>query len=176
MKIFLIAGKSGSGKSTVAKIIKDYYEEKKQKTIITEYSKYLKIYAKEMLGWNGDDQKKPREFLQEMGSYIRQNLGMPNLFIERMATDFKIYSKFIDTIVISDVRLPEEIDFMKERYPHTYAILVEKETPSNSLTPKEAAHITEHALDNYNNFDYIISNSDENLLKDKVLEILSELD
>ena len=69
MTIFLIAGKSGSGKSTVAKIIKDYYEEKKQKTIITQYSKYLKIYAKEMLGWNGDDQKKPREFLQEMGSY-----------------------------------------------------------------------------------------------------------
>ena len=42
MRIFVIAGKSGSGKNTTAKLIKKYYDTKGQKTIITEFSKYLK--------------------------------------------------------------------------------------------------------------------------------------
>ena len=49
MKIFLVAGKAGSGKGEVSKIISDYYNKKGYKTVISEFSKYLKLYAKEMI-------------------------------------------------------------------------------------------------------------------------------
>ena len=43
MRIFLIGGKSGSGKGEVAKIIKEYYIYKLETCAITEYSKYLDV-------------------------------------------------------------------------------------------------------------------------------------
>ena len=42
MRLFVIGGKSGSGKSALAKLIKEHYNKLEEKTIITEFSKYLK--------------------------------------------------------------------------------------------------------------------------------------
>ena len=75
MKIYLVAGKAGSGKGEVAKIIKEHYLSLKKKPVITEYSKYLKLYASEILGWNGGEPK-PRKFLQDLGVTIRENILM----------------------------------------------------------------------------------------------------
>ena len=63
MKIFLIAGKAESGKAEVAKMIKEYYIYQRKDAVITEYSKYLKEYAKEMTDWDGLKVNKPRKFL-----------------------------------------------------------------------------------------------------------------
>ena len=41
MRIFLIAGKAGSGKNVVAKLIKEYYIYKVEECAITSYSKYI---------------------------------------------------------------------------------------------------------------------------------------
>ena len=40
MRLFVIGGKSGSGKSALAKLIKEHYNKLGEKTIITEFSKY----------------------------------------------------------------------------------------------------------------------------------------
>ena len=175
MRVFLIAGKAGSGKSEVAKIIKDYYEKLKEKTVITEYSKYLKLYAKEMLDWDGNPKNKPRQFLQEMGLFIRENLKQKDLLINRMKTDMTVYEHFFKNVIISDVRYPEEIISMKEKYPQAISISVVNETEDSPLTIKQASHKTEHALDNYDGFDYVIHNNFEQNLKNDVYEILEEL-
>ena len=175
MRVFLIAGKAGSGKSEVAKIIKNYYEKLKEKTVITEYSKYLKLYAKEMLDWDGNNQNKPRDFLQEMGLFIRENLKQKDLLIKRMKTDMLVYVHFFKNVVISDVRYPEEIILMKEDYPKAISILVVNDLEDSPLTIKQARHKTEHALDNYEGFDYVIHNQFEQNLKNEVYEILEEL-
>ena len=175
MRVFLVAGKAGSGKSEVAKIIKDYYERLKEKTVITEYSKYLKLYAKEMLDWDGNNQNKPRDFLQEMGLFIRENLKQKDLLIKRMKTDMLVYEHFFKNVVISDVRYPEEIILMKEDYPKAISILVVNDLEDSPLTIKQARHKTEHALDNYEGFDYVIHNQFEQNLKNEVYEILEEL-
>ena len=175
MRVFLIAGKAGSGKSEVAKIIKNYYEKLKEKTVITEYSKYLKLYAREMLDWDGNNQNKPRDFLQEMGLFIRENLKQKDLLIKRMKTDMLVYEHFFKNVVISDVRYPEEIILMKEDYPKAISILVVNDLEDSPLTIKQARHKTEHALDNYEGFDYVIHNQFEQNLKNEVYEILEEL-
>ena len=53
------------------RIIKKYYDTKGQKTMITEFSKYLKMYAYEFLG-SYDESNKPRKFLQELGDEVRK--------------------------------------------------------------------------------------------------------
>ena len=71
MKIFVVGGKSGSGKNEVAKMIEEYYIYNLKKCVITEFSKYLKVFAKELTDWDGVSQAKPRDFLQEFGEVIR---------------------------------------------------------------------------------------------------------
>ena len=71
MKIFLIGGKSGSGKGEVAKLIKEYYIYKLEESVITEYSKYLKLYATELTDWDGNPVTKPRKYLQSIGDVAR---------------------------------------------------------------------------------------------------------
>ncbi len=174
MKVILIAGKSGVGKTKTAQILKKELEKRKQKVVITEYSKYIKLFAKEMLDWDGLEPK-PRAFLQEMGSFIRENLHHKDLFIKRMLTDMEVYEKFMDIVIISDVRMPEEIIKIKEKYLEVITILVTKKDGDYLLSSKEKAHKTEHALDNYNDYNYVINNDDEEDLYDNVLEVMEDL-
>ena len=64
MKIFLISGTAGSGKGEVAKLIKEFYIYKLESSVITEYSKYLKSFARELTDWDGNPNTKPRKYLQ----------------------------------------------------------------------------------------------------------------
>ena len=172
MKIFLIAGKAGSGKKEIAKMIKEYYIYQKQETVITGYSKYLKLYAEEILDWDRSDASKPRKFLQELGANIRTSLDMPNFFTDRMKQDFKIYEEYADVCVIDDVRLPDEIETIKNEYDDVTSILVINQFGNSNLTVEEQVHPTETALENYDKFDYTLINSDLTKLKEEVFKIL----
>lgn len=174
MKIYLVAGKSGSGKGEVAKLIKEYYLAQKQKSIITEYSKYLKLYAKEVLNWDGDEPK-PRKFLQDLGVTIRENMDMPLMLINRMLEDIKVYELYYDVVIISDVRYPEEISEIKKKFPqNTHSIYVINQFASSKLSLEEQMHVTENALENYGDFDITITNDNIEKLDDKVYAFLRE--
>ena len=108
MKIFIIGGKSGSGKGEVAKLIKEYYIYKIEESVITNYSKYLKLFATELTDWDGNPATKPRTYLQEIGDVVRKYDN--NFLINRMIDDINIYKKYVNNVIISDARLPEEID------------------------------------------------------------------
>ena len=172
MKVYLVAGKAGSGKGEVAKLIKEYYIYQKSETVITEYSKYIKVFAKELTDWDGNPLKKPRKFLQDMGLYIRTEMGEPKFFVRRMLEDLDIYSNYVDVVVISDVRYPIEIEEIKKNYPDAVAIYVENQFGQSALSIEEQTHPTEIALEEYPNFDYTIANDNIGDLKDKVFKIL----
>lgn len=175
MKIYLVAGKAGSGKAEIAKIIKEHYLSLKHKPIITEYSKYLKLYANEILGWNGSNPK-PRKFLQDLGITIRENMGMSNMLINRMIEDIKVYSLYYDVVIISDVRYPEEIEEMKKTFKNVYSIYVVNQFGKSELSLEEQTHITETALENYGNFDVTITNDNINVLDNRVIEFIERVE
>lgn len=156
-KIILIGGKARSGKDTIMSYLKSKYELDNKKVINLQISSYIKEYAKKISNWDGSDETKPRELLQELGTdIIRKNID--NLFfINRIIEDIKVYSYFFDVIIISDIRFPIEIDSIKSKYSNTISIGV-KRPNINILTSNEESHITETSLDNYNNFDYTILN------------------
>ena len=170
MRIFLIAGKAGSGKGEVAKIIKEYYIYKLEKCVITEYSKPLKKFAQELTDWDGNPNTKPRKYLQDLGDQIRKIDS--KYFINKMLDDLKIYETLTDNLVISDVRMPDEIEDIKLNYDNVYSICVENQFSASKLSVEEQAHITETALEDYAEFDYILANDSYDNLKDKVFKFL----
>ena len=174
MKIFLIAGKAGSGKHEVATFIKEHFIYEKQETIITGYSKYLKQFAEEIIDWDRNENNKPRKFLQDLGVQIRTELGMPDFFTDRMLDDIKVYEKYASVVVIDDVRLPNEIEKIKEAYEDVTSILVINQFGDSGLTVEEQIHPTETALENYDKFDYTLINNDMNQLKEDVFKILGD--
>ncbi|MBQ4583580.1 MAG: hypothetical protein IJA94_01635 [Bacilli bacterium] len=174
MKIFLIAGKAGSGKAEIAKMIKEFYIYKKENSIITGYSKYLKMYAKEMVDWDGNENNKPRKFLQDLGSYIRHDLNMPYFFIDRIIDDIRIYERDADICIIDDIRLPEEIEEIKKNFDDVTSFLVINQFGKSSLTIEEQIHPTETALESYNGFDYTLVNNNLTTLKEDLFRILEE--
>ena len=171
MKIYLIGGKAGSGKSEVAKIIRNYYLTNNKRVLITEFSKYLKMYAKEILNWQESDAK-PRKFLQDLGVTIRENMDMPHMLINRILEDLKVYSLYYDVVILSDIRYPDEITEIKKAYSNALSIYVINQFKESTLSLEEQMHITETALENFTGFDYTITNDEKENLENKVLNIL----
>ena len=171
MKIYLVAGKSGSGKGEVARIIKEYYLGLGKKPIVTGFSKYLKMYAKEIIDWNGNDPK-PRKFLQDLGVTIRENMDMPLFFVIRIIEDIKVYELYFDVVILDDVRLPIEIDEIKKTFDNVYSMYVVNQFAPSTLTIEEQMHKTETALENYSNFDFTIVNDNIERLDDRVINFI----
>lgn len=169
-KLFIISGKARSGKEEISKIIQNYYKEKKCITISFAY--YLKDYVKRITDWDGNENTKPRELLQNLGIELIKNKIDNKLLINRIIQDIEVFSYFYDIIVISDARLIDEIEYIKQKYTDSICIRVDRPLFDNGLSTKEKSHITETGLDNYNNFDYIVINDNYDNLKNKIENIL----
>lgn len=171
-KIFIISGKARSGKGEVSKIISNYYKDKK--SIIISFGHYIKDYAKRVSDWDGSEENKPRELLQQLGIELIKNKIDNKLFINRILEDIEVFSYFYDIIIINDARLLDEIETLKEKYKNSISIRVIRDS-DNKLTNEEKSHITETDLDNYTNFDYVIENNNYVELINKVKDILEEV-
>ena len=163
-KIIVLSGKAKSGKNTAANIISEYY---KDKCIQISFAHYLKQYVKNISTWDGSEETKPRDILQSIGIDLIKDKINPNLLIDRVCDDIKVYSYFFDYIIITDARLVDEVEAIKNNFKCvTIRITNLKE---NNLTIEQQNHITETNLDNYK-FDYVIENNE--YLKDNILKVI----
>ncbi len=167
-KIFILSGKAKSGKNEVSQIIKNYYKQKE--CIIISFAYYLKDYIKRITGWDGNENTKPRELLQHIGIELIKNNIDDKLLINRVLQDIEVFSYFYDIIIISDARLVDEIEYLKNKYPDSISIRISN-SDNNNLTEVQKNHITETGLDDYNNFDYFVNNYYD-VLKKEVENIL----
>ena len=175
MKVVLIAGNAGSGKTYLGQKIVECVKSSGLRALQTEYSKYLKLYAEEILGYDKDKDEKPRSFLQNTGSYIREDLRDEDFFVRRMLEDCRIYENYFDVVVISDVRLLWEIEEMlKSKYEVT-TILVENENKQMGLTEEEKNHITEREFQKFLKYTYKVDNKGNEDLVYKAKKIWEEI-
>jgi len=172
-KIFILSGIARSGKNEVAKMIENYYKDKKSITISFGY--YIKDYAKRVSDWDGNEETKPRDLLQQLGIELIKNKIDDKLFINRIIEDIEVFSYFYDIIIISDVRLIDEVEALKQKYSDSVSIRVIRDNFDNKLTDSQKNHLTETNLDNYTNFDYIIKNENYEKLNRDVEDILESV-
>ena len=166
-KIIIISGKASSGKSLVGNIIKKNINN----TVLLAYADYLKMYAKNIAGWDGSEDTKPRELLQQLGVELIKTKIDDNMLIKRIIEDIKVYSYFYDYIVITDARFPNEIESIKNEFDNVISIRVNRNI--YSLEKKYQNHSTETGMNEYNNYDYIINNNDDiKALELKVMEVV----
>ena len=166
-KIIIISGKASSGKSLVGNIIKQNINN----TVLLAYADYLKMYAKNIAGWDGSEDTKPRELLQQLGVELIKTKIDDNMLIKRIIEDIKVYSYFYDYIVITDARFPDEIESIKNEFDNVISIRVNRNI--YSLEKKYQNHSTETGMNEYNNYDYIINNNDDiKALELKVMEVV----
>ncbi len=173
MKIYVISGKARHGKDTIALDIKNIYEQKGLKVINLAYGSYIKEYAKRISNWDGNEETKPRKLLQELGTDIIRKKIDNDLFVRRICEDIRVYSYYFDIITISDARFPNEMEWPKKNFDNVINIRVIRDGYDSVLSQNEQNHLTELALDEYNNYDYVIHN-DGTLddLNKKVLEVV----
>ncbi len=175
MKVILIAGSAGSGKTHLGERIVELAKEKGLRALQTEYSKYIKMYASEILGYDGSRENKPRKFLQDTGTYIRKELKDETFFIRRMLEDFRIYEVYFDIVVISDVRLIREIEDLIESPYDVTTVLVKGLNAQIGLTEEEKKHTTENEFRKYIDYDYVVENTEDGILEMSAKTILEEI-
>lgn len=171
--VFLISGRARNGKGLVSNIIKENLESKGFKVCKIQVMRTLKGYLKDYFNWDGNEETKPRKMLQEIGTdIIREKLNKPNFHINRLIEDIEILSNFFNIFIVDDIRLPLEIETLKEVYPNSISINVTREGYISPLKVSEQVHITELALNDYKNFDYEIVNSSIEKLNNDIIEII----
>lgn len=174
-KIYLLSGKARHGKDTTASFLKKFYEKDGKKVIYSRAGKYIKFYAMEMSDWDGSEENKPRELLQNLGTeIIRNRLNKSEMLIQRQIDDIEIYSYFYDAIIVPDIRLPREIESIKKKFDNVVTIKINRINFDSDLTNNQSKHITETAMDSYTDFDYILTNDTLDMLEKDVYEIYKE--
>lgn len=170
MKIYLVSGKAHSGKNTVSGIMKDYLESKGNSVCEIGITRTIKGYARDYFGWDGNEDTKPRKLLQDLGNTIREKNKY--FHINRLCEDIEVLSRKFDTFIVNDIRLPLEIEEIKNRFDNVISIGIEMENYVSPLSNEEANDITEVALENYNGYDYKIINKNIDELKQDVINML----
>lgn len=174
-KIYLFCGKARHGKDTSAGYLKEIYEKNNKRVIYSRAGKYIKYYAMEMSSWDGSEDSKPRELLQKLGTdIIRNKLAKSEMLIQRQLDDIEIYSYFYDVIIVPDIRLPREVESIKEKFNNVVVIKIERINFDSELSIDEQKHSTETAMDNYNDYDYIIENNTLDKLREDIYKVYEE--
>lgn len=174
MQIIMIGGKARSGKDTIADFMIEDLEKLGKKVCKIQIGQYIKYYATRYFGWDGKEETKPRTLLQELGTEVIRKKIDPDFHIDRLIQDIRVLSHFYDTFIVSDVRFPGEIEKPKGVFENVVTIKMIR--PSEELDNVQQAHSTETALDEYNDFDYVVdNNSTLEDLQIKAKEILKEI-
>lgn len=170
MKIYLVCGKAHSGKNTASSMMKEYLINKNIRVCEIQITRTIKGYARDYFGWDGNEESKPRKLLQDLGNTIR--LKDKYFHINRLCEDIDILKDHFDVFIVNDIRLPLEIETIKNRFDNVTSIGIEMENYVSPLSKEEASDITEHALEDYANYDYKIINKNIEDLRQDVVNIL----
>ncbi len=177
-KIFLISGKSGSGKDTFAKFLKDQLETDKILTL--HFGDPVKDFARSVYGWNGEKDEQGRKLLQSIGTdWVKTKF--PTYWAEIIAKFIAATADQWDYVLVPDWRFEDEYATLCEYngVENIVTIRIERFTTDGkpyynpAMRINQLTHVSECALDNYN-FEWIIGHSTENQLAESAAKFVKE--
>ena len=95
--------------------------------------------------------------------------------VEIVIEDIKILSYYKNNIIITGIRLKEEIENIKNNFSNVIVIKVVRPNYDNGLSIEQKKHITETDLDDYTP-KYVIINEEKENLNDAVIKMLEEVE
>lgn len=167
-----ISGKMGSGKNLFLDIAKridsgESYQELKFAKHIYSISHQIQTYLELPLEKDG-------KLLQFIGKHYRDTQG-GDFWVTKL---FRVVKPFTDSVIITDLRYPEELEAVRKEGFTTVRIKRQVELRINNLGNRDLNHESEVALDKIQDsaFDYTINNNGSlELFEDAVSQILKEI-
>lgn len=151
MICILLSGKAESGKDTFLQITSQRFYDLAVDRIA--FADKLKEFAA-MMGWDGKKDERGGEFLQQLGSAVRQY--NEDFWVLATIPKLQAYSQVCDIICFTDCRYPNEIERIKSLdWIVGKVVTVRVDRPGHISNRPD--HISETALDDYD-FDYRIVN------------------
>lgn len=178
--IISISGRISSGKDTVAEIIQSIspyhnWEVKKFAGKLKEIAELLTGVPK--INFEDQEFKKQtmpdqwgmtyRDFLQKLGTEAMRNGLHENVWVNALFSDYTTFEGQLPNWIITDTRFPNELQAAKLHKAITIKVIRDSGNTVGTL------HSSETALDDFNDWDYIIDNNGSiEELKAKVMSIL----
>jgi hypothetical protein len=172
MIVIGLSGKIGSGKTTFSKLLVSSLKEKSVKAPVSVYeynfADKLKRITKELCGYGGYTQEEKNlfisdynmtvgEILQKVGTDALRNHFDQDVWVKATFTEF-YQNEFNSINIIGDCRFPNEADNIKSLGGINIRLEGDPaEVRANSN--RDINHISETALDNYENFDFKYDNT-----------------
>lgn len=174
MKIILISGKAGSGKDTVAEILKEHLISdgvSESKILVTHFADLLKYIATKFFGWNGVKDDAGRTLLQHLGTNVVREKN-PNYWTDFIKSVLKLFENEWEYVFIPDTRFPNEVSEIVSNFKDVKVVRVNRPR-NNILSEAQQEHPSETALDDFK-FDVVLENSFETL--DELSQYLREME
>lgn len=174
MKIILISGKAGSGKDTVAEILKEHLISdgiSESKILVTHFADLLKYIATKFFGWNGVKDDAGRTLLQHLGTNVVREKN-PNYWTDFIKSILKLFENEWEYVFIPDTRFPNEVSEIVSNFEDVKVVRVNRPR-NNILSEAQQEHPSETALDDFK-FDVVLENSFETL--DELSQYLREME
>ena len=156
MKVILISAKAQHGKDTSASILKEIYEAKNKRVLITHYADLLKYICKTFFNWNGEKDDYGRTLLQQVGTNT-VCAKQPDFWVDFIISILNLFNDSWDIVIIPDCRFVNEIEKMRANFDTTLIRIIRPDF-DNGLSEIQKQHLSETALDSFD-FDYIVYNT-----------------
>lgn len=117
-----------------------------------------------------------RKLLQQEGTKLREELG-PDIWTNTLGVWMKHWNRTwgLDKFCITDVRFPNEVEFVQSMGGKVARILAPNRYADNGMDEASRSHLSERALDDYEGFDWVLLNDYEDYdLREQVFACLLE--
>ena len=152
MKIFGLAGKKRTGKDTVFTYARDLVDGQAGRVAFGDPLKREVAAATGMpLAFIEANKSEFRTVLQWWGTEFRRQFFQPDYWIKQMAEEVRVMQRVIDVLFITDVRFPNEADWVRSM--GGVMVRVDRRTGETDN------HSTETEMDAYKNYDHTIENN-----------------
>lgn len=145
LRIILISGSAGSGKDTAGEILRENFEADGYKVLVTHFADLVKYVAANFYGWNGVKDIHGRSVLQFVGTDIVRK-WKEDYWVDFLIDMLRLFGYSYDYVLIPDARFPNEVSKIKETWPDTIHLRVERAAFKTHLTDEQLMHESETAL------------------------------
>ena len=169
MKVIAISGHAQNGKDTLAGMLKEEYELRRKRVLVTHYADLVKYVCRAFFDWDGQKDEKGRHLLQYVGTDVVRSQN-PDYWVDFIIDMLKFFDGLWDYVIIPDTRFPNELSRLKEEGFDVLHLKVIRPNFISPLTAEQQKHPSETSLDNIQG-DITVRNTSLKDMKHEVIAI-----